>query len=110
MKLVRFAAFLAFAATSVESISIQGSDICSEASDYLDEGANLSQTGAETSAEFLGMLGGTNKPVHCSSQGHLNSPVINIVDKSQKTEHSHAFDPPTENEMKKKLNAAMKGI
>ena len=70
----------------------------------------MAQIGTTTDTGFMGMLGGTNKPVHCSSAGHLNSPVINIVDKSQRTEHSHAFDAPKPDDMKRKLNAAVKGI
>ena len=54
-------------------------------------------------------MGGTNKPVHCSSSGHLNTPVINIVDKSQRTEHGHAFEVPPD-DMKKKQKAAVKAI
>ena len=38
-----------------------------------------------------GMLTPINKPTPVNSAGHLNSPVINVVDKSDKSMHSHAF-------------------
>ena len=48
----------------------------------------------ESSTEQVPGMEGPPPPVPCNSPGHLNTPVINIVDKSQKTEHSHAFAPP----------------
>ena len=32
-----------------------------------------------------------NLPQPCSSAGHLNVPVINMIDKSNNSEHSHKF-------------------
>ena len=53
-----------------------------------------SQSGlAQVNSEFMGMFGAEIKPTPCSAPGHLSTPVISIILKQQKTEHSHAFHP-----------------
>ena len=58
-----------------------------------DSSNNYSQL--ESEVEMMpGMGPPANPPVPCSAAGHMNTPVVNIINKSQETQHSHAYDPP----------------
>ena len=77
----------------------------------MSSGDNLLLSQVETASMADMMPGGgppANMPEPCSAAGHLNSPVINIVDKSSKTEHSHSFIAPDKGEMMKAVLDGLK--
>ena len=56
------------------------------------------------------MLSGMVRPETEAEDANFHTPVINIINQAQVTEHSHAFAPKKHGDLKAQLEAALTGI